>query len=334
MTGASGFIAKHIVLQLVQTGYRVRGTVRSAEKAEEVRVALRRHGGDPALFEPHVADLTRDTGWAEAMVGCDLLLHTASPFPRSQPRDKFGLVDVARGGTVRVVRTAVLAGVSRVVLTSSIASIVYGHPGRGERWFGEADVSDVESADISPYAVSKTLAERAAWEEVEGTRTELATINPSLVFGPLLDRTMGTSVQLIEMMMSGRLPVLPDVTFGIVDVRDVAAAHVAALTASKAAGRRFVVSAEERSLLDIARHVAVAHPAFAGRVPRRRLPTWAVKAAAFVSPSARMLAAEIGRTKRLETAPAREILGLSFRSGDEAIGATASSLLAEGLVTP
>lgn len=295
---------------------------------------LRRHGGDAALFEPHLADLTSDAGWDEAMIGCDLLVHTASPFPRSQPREKFGLVDVARGGTVRVVGAAVRAGVSRVVLTSSIASIVYGHPGRGERWFGEADVSNVESSDISPYAVSKTLAERAAWEAVDGTRTELTTINPSLVFGPLLDRTMGTSVQLIAMMMSGRLPVLPDVTFGIVDVRDVAAAHVAALTASKAAGRRLVVSAEERSLLDIARQVAEGHPAFAGRVPRRRLPTWAVKAAAVVSPPARMLAAELGRTKRLETAPAREILGLAFRSGDEAIDAAASSLLAEGLVTP
>lgn len=333
VTGASGFIAKHIVLDAIRAGYRVRGTVRDVErKGAEVTAVLRAAGVDASRFEPVPADLLQDAGWDEAAAGCRFVLHTASPFPQAQPRDKFGLVPAAKGGTLRVLEAARAAGVERVVLTSSVASVFYGHPDRGERPFGEADFSNVESAEISPYAVSKTMAELAAWECLRGSATELATINPSLVFGPALDGTVGTSLRLLSMMMNKRLPMLPNVAFGIVDVRDVAAAHLAAMTEPAAKGRRFVVSAETRTLLDMAATVGRSRPAFGRRVTRRRLPSVLIKAAALISPSARMLAAEIDRVKCLDTTPAVRILGLRMRSGDEAILSAADSLVTHGLV--
>lgn len=333
VTGASGFIAKHIVLDAIRAGYRVRGTVRDVgRKGGEVLAILRAEGVDASRFEAVSADLLQDAGWAEAVRGCRFVLHTASPFPQAQPRDKFGLVPAAKGGTLRVLEAAKAAGVERVVLTSSVASVFYGHPDRGKRPFGEADVSNVESADISPYAVSKTMAELAAWDCLKGSSTELATINPSLVFGPALDGTIGTSLRLLSMMMNKRLPMLPNVAFGIVDVRDVAAAHLAAMVEPAAEGRRFIVSAETRTLLEMAATVGRNRPAFAKRVTRRSLPSLLVRAAALVSPSARMLAAEIDRVKVLDTTPATELLGLQLRSGDEAILSAADSLVTHGLV--
>lgn len=327
LTGASGFIAKHIALDLVRRGYRVRGTVRSPEKADEVRAILRREGADADAFSAVRADLDRDEGWDDAAAGCRFVLHTASPFPVSQPRDKFALVPQARGGTVRVVEAAKRSGAERVVVTSSVASIGYGHGGKGTRRFGAETFSNVESDDISPYAVSKTEAEKAAWATVAGGAPSLATINPALVFGPLLDASLGTSAKLMSMMMAGRLPVLPDLGFGIVDVRDVAHAHVEAMERPEAAGRRFVLSAGNLKLMDVATILREAHPDRARRLPRFRIPTALIRAAALVSGQARMLASEVGSEKVYDSEPARRVLGLDLRSPREAALALAESLV-------
>lgn len=332
VTGCTGFIAKHIVLKLIETGGRVRGTLRDPARADEIHRLLDAAGLPRNRFEAVVANLERDEGWREAARGCRFVLHTASPFPAAQPRDKFALVPPARDGAVRALTAAKEAGAQRVVMTSSVAAIFYGHGRDRARLFTERDVSDVGSPNISPYAVSKTEAEKAAWDTLAGSSTELVTINPSLVFGPLLDAQLGTSASILRMMMNGRFPVLLDIGFGVVDVRDVAAAHVAALQVPEARGRRFIVSGGELSLLQISEILAREFPDLARRLPRRTFPSWPIEMAARVSRRARMLAAELGAPKRLDAGPTEDVLGLRFHTPEEAVRALGESLLRFDLV--
>ncbi|WP_062115890.1 NAD-dependent epimerase/dehydratase family protein [Aureimonas sp. AU40] len=332
VTGCTGFIAKHIVLALVREGARVRGSLRDPARSVELQRLLQAAGLPVDRFESVRADLNREEGWREAVGGCRFVLHTASPFPASQPRAKFALVPEAKGGAVRVLEAAKAAHAERVVLTSSVASIFYGHEGERSKLFTDRDVSNVESESISPYAVSKTEAEKAAWQTLAGSGTELITINPSLVFGPLLDERLGTSATLVRLMMNGRMPAVPKISFGVVDVRDVAAAHVAALTHPAAAGRRFIVSGGALSLMDIADELRASFPQLARRMPKHLFPSTPIRLAARVSRRARMLAAELGDAKRLDTGPAREVLGMEFREPREAVRALGESLIRFGLV--
>lgn len=331
VTGASGFIGKHVVLELLRQGWRVRGTLRSGGRATELARTMAGAGADVSRLEFCAADLGKGEGWAEAAAGCRFVLHVASPFPASLPRDKFALVPIARDGTLRVLEAAERAGAERMILTSSVAAVYYGHEGRVDRTFTEADVSNVESPTISAYAVSKTLAETAAWDAAAGARIELATINPAMVFGPLLDAEFGTSASLIRMMMRGRLPLVPDVAFGVVDARDVALAHVAAMAAPAAAGRRFILSAGTRSMREIAAVIGEFLPAYRRRLPRATLPDAALRLAARFSPAARQIVPELGGRKHLVAGPAQTILGVVFRSPEEAVRRMAQSLVEQGL---
>ena len=331
VTGASGFIAKHIVLQLLEEGYAVRGTVRSTEAQASVISSIGGQGVSTGRFDLVRADLTRDEGWDAAMDGCRFVVHTASPFPASLPKDKFALVPIAQGGAVRVLGAATRAGVERVVMTSSVAAVYYGHAPSEGRIFGEADFSDTGADSISAYAVSKTMAELAAWEAVAGQALELSVINPALVLGPLLDRSFGTSAGLVRSMMRGRLPLIPDIAFGIVDVRDVALAHVRAMTAPEAAGRRFILSGGLLSLSDIARIIRAAYPALSWKLPLATLPKWVIIAAAIGSSSAAQILPEVGPLKHLDVDPAKTILRVVFRSPETAVEALAASLFSHRL---
>ncbi|KQT83547.1 NAD-dependent epimerase/dehydratase family protein [Aurantimonas sp. Leaf443] len=327
LTGITGFIAKHVAVALVQAGYRVRGTVRDLARADEVRAAVRAGGADPASIAFVAADLLRDAGWEEACRGCRFVLHTASPFPMRQSRDRQRLVPAARGGTQRVVAAAKAAGVERVVMTSSVVAVYYGHaPGRAAGLYSEADWTNTDDPSVSDYAVSKTLAERAAWDALAEGGPSLCAINPSFVLGPVLDAHGGTSARLVRAMMAGRLPLVPRVSFGIVDCRDVAAAHVAALDHPAAGGRRFLLSGGSRSMLEIGDALAAFDPALRGRVPKANLPDALVRLLAFVVPSARAAVPELGRPKNLDVSPARDLLGISFRPPETAIAAMAESL--------
>ena len=326
LTGASGFIAKHIALQLLQAGYPVRGTVRSSQKGDKLRATLSKAGADVSRLEIVIADLTRDEGWDEAAAGCEFICHTASPFPSRQSKDKWALVPIARDGALRVIGAAGKAGVKRLVMTSSVVAIYYGHGRDHGPVYDESDWSNVEASDISDYAVSKTLAERAAWEESARLGLDMVAINPSLVAGPFLDEDTGTSVRLISMMMRGKLPVVPDISFGVVDVRDVAAAHVAALTAEGAVGRRFIVTAGSLTMLEIGQAIAAAVPASARKVPRFALPDFVVRAAAFFAPEARAAVPELGRRKQLVTDAAKTVLGFAPDDPRKAVAETATSL--------
>lgn len=333
LTGISGFIAKRVALDLLGAGYRVRGSVRSAAKAGVVRETLENAGGAVDRLEFVEADLTRDDGWDAAVAGCRFVVHTASPFPAKQSKDKYALVPIARGGTLRVVEAAARAGVARIVLTSSVAAIYCGHGRMRGPHYSEADWSDVESSHISDYAVSKTEAERAAWNAVQEGGPELAAVNPAFVLGPLLDRDTGTSAELIRAMIKGRLPAVPDITLGIVDVRDVARAHLQAMTVPDAAGRRFILCGGSLSMREIGQAIALADPSAGSRMPKLILPDFLVRTVAIFAAQARAAVPELGRRKILATEAAEQTLGIDFRLPEEAVAAMVQSLKELGLAS-
>jgi nucleoside-diphosphate-sugar epimerase len=335
VTGGSGFIATHCILQLLAAGHRVRATVRSLKREAEVRATLKAAGTDAgerlAFF---AADLTADAGWAEAVAGCDFVLHVASPFPLAVPRHEDELIIPAREGALRVLRAARDAGVRRVVQTSSFAAIGYGHP-QMPRPFDEHDWTQVDGPGLTAYAKSKTLAERAAWDFMarEGGSMELAVVNPVGVFGPVLGADFSTSIELVRRMMDGALPALPRIAFGVVDVRDVADLHLKALTAPDAAGERFLaVAGDFLSLRDIAQVLKRRLGDKARRVPTRELPDWLLRIVALVDKSVGQIVPELGKPKNAVNDKARRMLGWTPRPAEEALVATAESLVRLGLL--
>ncbi|MCE7028373.1 NAD-dependent epimerase/dehydratase family protein [Jiella avicenniae] len=332
LTGASGFIAKHVALQLLEAGYRVRGTVRTEEKGEALRQTLAANEADVSRLEIALADLMGEAGWDAAAAGCDRVCHMASPLPLRQPRDRQALVPAAKGGALRVVAAAAKAGARRLVMTSSVAAMSYGHGKKHSGVIGEADWSNTEAPDISPYAISKTEAEAAAWTAAKAAGLDMVSINPVLVVGPLLDDEPGASMQLVRLMMRGRMPAVPAISSGFVDVRDVAAAHVAALGADGAVGRRFLLSAGTLSLMEVGRAIGSAVPEYRPKLPRFVLPDFVVRLAALVVPDARSVAAELGRGKTLVCDPAKAVLGFSPRTPQDATAAAALSLREKGAV--
>jgi len=335
VTGGSGFIATHCTLQLLAAGYRVRTTVRSLAREADVRATLKAAGADAgdrlAFF---AADLMADAGWADAAVGCDFVLHVASPFPVNVPKHEDELIVPAREGALRVLRAARGAGVKRVVQTSSFAAIGYGHP-EVARPFTEHDWTAPEGGGVTAYAKSKTLAERAAWNFMarEGGDMELAVVNPVGVFGPALGADFSTSIEIIKRMMDGALPALPRVTLGVVDVRDVADLHLRAMTDPAAAGERFLaVAGEFVSMRDIGLILKNRMGSAGRRVPTRELPDWLLRIVALFDPSVGQIVPELGKRKTATNEKARRVLGWSPRSTEDAIVATAESLVLLGLL--
>ena len=282
-------------------------------------------------------DLLSDSGWAEAVTGCSHVLHVASPFPATTPRDPDALIRPAREGTLRVLQAAVAEGVRRVVVTSSVAAIAYGHAADryrpGAPPLTASDWTDVDGPHVSAYAKSKTLAERAARDFIarEGGGTELVTVNPSGIFGPTLGRDLGTSLIIIERLLKGSLPGLPRIGFQVVDVRDTADLHLLAMTAPEAAGGRYAATGEFVWFTELARILRERAPDIARKVPTRRLPDWLLRAVAVVDPQARAITGELGRTRRVSADDARS-LGWAPRSVEETRADSARSLVVRGAV--
>jgi nucleoside-diphosphate-sugar epimerase len=337
VTGGSGFIGAHCLLQLLTAGYQARTTVRSLKRKDDVLAMLTQGGwsGPEDQLTFAVADLQADAGWAEAVSGCDYVLHVASPFPASLPKHEDDLIIPARDGALRVLRASRDSGVKRVVLTSSYAAIGYGH-GTQTRPFDETDWTDLSHGDVPPYQKSKTLAERAAWDFIaqDGGGLELAVVNPVGVFGPLLGPDYSTSILLVQRLMNGTVPGLPRFSIGVVDVRDVADLHLRAMTDPKARGERFLaVAGPAMTPIDIARTLKAGMGAAADRVPTRQLPDWMVRLVAMVDPEVRQIVPELGKTREASNEKARNVLGWTPRSNEEAILATAESLIALGLLS-
>jgi dihydroflavonol-4-reductase len=335
VTGGSGFIASHCILQLLAAGHQVRTTVRSLRREAEVRAMLRQGGAEPGPQLAFVeADLERDAGWPQAVAGCEFVLHVASPFPPNLPKHEDELIVPARDGALRVLRAARDAGVWRVVLTSSFAAIGYGHPPQAAP-FDETSWTDLGGEDVRPYVKSKTLAEHAAWDFIarEGGALELAVVNPVWVFGPVLGPDYSSSILLVQRLMDRSVPGCPQLDFGVVDVRDVADLHLRAMTDAAAAGERFLaVTGDFMSIRDIATTLKSRLGAAARRVPTRQLPNWLVRLAALRDPAVRQIVPELGKHKNATGAKAQRLLGWSPRSREDALAATGESLLALGLL--
>jgi nucleoside-diphosphate-sugar epimerase len=335
VTGGSGFIGSHSILQLLAAGYRVRTTVRNLKREDDVRELLRTGGAEAGeRLSFFAADLEKDAGWAEAVAGCEFVLHVASPFPPSVPKHEDELIVPARDGALRVLRASRDAGVKRVVLTSSFAAIGYGQKPQTAP-FNETNWTDVDGEGVSAYAKSKTLAERAAWDFIakEGGALELSVVNPVGVFGPVLGPDYSTSILIVQRMMDGDLPGFPRLHFGVVDVRDVVDLHLRAMTHPAARGERFLaVAGDFVSLLDIATILKNRMGSAARRVPGRQLPDWLVRLAALRDPAVKMIVPELGKSKNATSEKARRLLGWEPRSTEEAVVATAESLVRLGLL--
>jgi nucleoside-diphosphate-sugar epimerase len=334
VTGGSGFIGSYCILHLLSAGHRIRTTIRSLTREGEVRAMLKTGGAesdDQVSFV--VADLMQDRGWAEAVAGCDYVVHVASPFPMTTPRDENDLIVPARDGALRVLRASRDAGVKRVVLTSSFAAIGYGHPPKTAP-FDETSWTEL-NGEVTAYVKSKTLAERAAWDFIntEGGQLELSVVNPVGVLGPVLGSDYSTSIALVQRLMDGALPGCPQLYFGVVDVRDVADLHLRAMTDSRAKGQRFLALAGDfLSLRDIALILKARMGDAAKKVPTRQLPNWIVRLAALRDPGVQQILPELGKRKNATNAKAKRMLGWSPLSSDEAIVASAESLLRLGLL--
>jgi dihydroflavonol-4-reductase len=329
VTGGSGFIGSHTILQLLAAGHEVRTTVRNLAREGEVRALLKEGGADPGpRLTFAAADLEKDDGWSAAVAGCDYVQHIASPFPAGVPKDENDLIRPAREGALRVLRAAKNAGVRRVVLTSSFAAIGYGHAEQAAP-FSEKDWTDPDGHGVTPYVKSKTLAERAAWEftQKEGG-PELSVVNPVGVFGPVLGRDYSTSILLVQRLMDGAMPGLPRMMFGVVDVRDVADLHLRAMADPAAKGERFLaVSGDFMSISEIAGTLRARLGEAARRVPSRELPNWLLKVAALRDPAVKQIIPELGKTRNATNEKARRLLGWSPRSPEDALVATAESLV-------
>ena len=281
VTGGSGFIAIHCVRKLLEAGHAVRVTLRDPSREVEVRKML----PEGAKLKCVAAELTADAGWQEAIAGAEYVLHVASPTLTRQPKDDDDFVRPARDGVLRVLKASRDAGVRRVVLTSALGAVAYGHPPR-ERPFTEEDWTNVE-AGIPPYQKSKTLSERAAWDfvEREGRELELAVVNPVAVLGPLLGPDIGPSLQLPLRLLRGELKGCPRFAFPFVDVRDVAELHLLAMTRPEARGQRFLASSgPSLSVLQLSLFMRARFGALAAKAPRHELPTLLLRALAPLSP--------------------------------------------------
>ena len=339
VTGASGFIGMHCVLQLLEAGYRVRGTVRSRAKDEELRTALASHTDLGDGFETVEADLTADEGWSDAVHSCRYVLHVASPLPSKPPKDENELIVPAREGSLRVLRASADAGVERVVLTSSVAAVLYGR--NRARTFDESEWSNVESTAIGAYEKSKTLAERAAWEFMDqlepneaGSRMELAVVNPGLVLGPILSGDYGTSGEVVKKLMDRDFPAIPNLNWAVVDVRDVAAAHLAAMTADGAAGYRHILALGNRSMRDLAK-VLAAHVNPKGyKVPTGNLPSFLLKIIAWFDPAVRLVLNDLDTQQNVDNTRMRDVLGIEPRGLEEMTVSMADSLIGYGVTKP
>ncbi len=334
VTGGTGFIAQYCILALLNAGYRVRTTVRSLSREAEVRAHLKVGGAEPGDRLSFVAaDLTDDEGWAQAAAGCTYVLHGASPTPTGEQVREEDWIKPAVEGNLRVLRAARDAGVKRVVLTSAFGAICAGHKAMA-RPFDETDWSDLTASNVWPYQKSKTLSERAAWDFIarEGRGLELSAVNPTAVLGPVLGADYSHSIGLIKNLLNGQ-PGCPKINSGFVDVRDVADLHLRAMTHPAAKGERFLaIAGESMWMIDVARVLRQRMGASARKVPTRVLPNWLVRLVTLKNPVMRGALPLLGLNLNATSEKAIRLLDWAPRPREEAIVATAESLIRLGLL--
>jgi dihydroflavonol-4-reductase len=335
VTGASGFVGKYVVIELLRAGYAVRGTIRAMSKAPLVLETVRREVGPAASsrLELVEADLLDDGGWSEAMRGVGAVMHVAAAIRGDEPRDQSLVIRPAVEGTRRVLAFARDAGIKRFILTSSIATVGYGHGHtRGRRVYDESFHTSLETMRWTwAYCIGKTIAERAAWEYARDNGMELTTIHPGAIIGPPLDEDASISVMMVTGLLMGMTPALPSNGFSIIDVRDVAAMHVAALERPEAIGQRYLATAQYMPFPQIAAIVREAYPGH--RVTARIVPDWVIRLIARFGGPARQIINDIGNEKIFDGRKGEALMGRSYIDARTSILETAEASFRLGLVT-
>lgn len=333
VTGGSGFIGSWCVIGLLQRGYTVRATIRDLSREKSVRDALSPVAAAQDRLSFYAANLTSDAGWDAAASGCDYVVHVASPLGTNSPRNEDELIVPARDGARRAVSAAIKAGVKRVVLTSSVAATSKGVK-VGDNVSDETVWTDIGEKEQSAYARSKTIAERAAWDLIasSGGATTLATVNPTLVVGPVLSRDFSDSVEVVRRLLSGNVPGLPRLGFNIVDVRDVADLHIRCMTAPEAAGQRFIAAGRFAWMEEIAAVLRAKLGADAARVPTRKVPDVVLRLASIFDRQLRFVTPSLGKKHDYSSAKAQSVLSWKRRPIEETIVDCAKSLIAAGAV--
>lgn len=334
VTGASGFVALHTIIQLLQQGCNVRATLRTLSREAEIReiIAKRAQANDRLEILP--GNLEQDSGWSEAMRGVESVLHIASPFPLLDPKNEKELIVPAMEGTQRVLRAAHDEEIKRVVIVSSIAAVSAGHNG-DNRTFDENDWSVIEK-NIGAYAKSKTLAERKAWSFINSTentnKMEMVAINPPLILGPLPNKDLVTSAEMVSTLMLGQVPGVARIKVGVVDVRDVASALILAMTTPEAAGNRFICPAGTVWLKEMADILDKNYAARGYKIHTTQFPVFLVRILALFDKKIARVADDLDWDFEFSDEKIKRILKWSPRSAEEAILAMAESLIEHGLV--
>ena len=338
VTGGSGFIAGHIILQLLEKGYRVRATIRSLAKERSVRDILTDAGmtqGDALSFA--AADLLNDEGWSAAVDGVDGVFHVASPVHPGHVQNEDDLIVPAREGTLRVLRAAHTAAIKRVVLTSAFHAVSWGWP-HDDHVFTEADWTILDGPGVDAYGKSKTLSERAAWDFVaadgDGSGLELVTMLPVAVMGSIMGTDISGSNHIVQNMLNGGMPGFARIYLPIVDVRDVASAHILAMETPDAAGQRFLISSGPvMALAEVGKTLKTHLGESAKHVPTREIPNAAVRLGAVANAQMRAILPDLDYKKQLTNEKAKRVLGWTPRDSHDAIVAAGESMVRKGLVT-
>ena len=326
LTGISGYIGLHCAAELLNQGYKVRGSLRDLAKMDEVLDALKGAAVDTSLLEFVALDLLQDKGWVEAAHGATYLMHVASPFVVANPKNEDDMIKPAVDGTLRAMRAAQMAGVKRVVLTSSIVAMM---GGKMHGTFGPDDWTPTNTSSISTYSKSKTLAEQAAWDflktQTDGAVLELVSVNPGGVFGPPLGKNIsGQSMSMVAQMLAGKLPMVPNIAFPMVDVRDVATLHVQAMSHPDVAGLRIIVSEAEGTSFSSVAQILKDH-GYEG--PSSRVaPSLLLKFAALFDREARGMKGWLGMNLGADNSKTVELFGWTPRPFKECMIETAEAV--------
>jgi dihydroflavonol-4-reductase len=330
VTGGTGFIGLHCLQQLLDKGYKVKTTIRSESRKQEVMEAMKKHSSNFENLEFFIADLLSDDGWSEAVNGSKYVLHVASPFFLGEPENEDVFIKPAVEGTLRVLKACADADVKKVVLTSSFAAVGYGHP-KEKEVYTEEDWSSVDG-EISPYAKSKTLAEKAAWEFVENLeeskKFELTVINPVAVTGPMLTSDIGSSNDFLLKLISGSMPACPKIHMGYIDVRDVAKAHIFSMTEDKTNGERIIVSENEMFFAEVGKTL---NEAGFKKSPTKEMPNFLVKIMSLFVGELKTLLSALNRKGDIDKTKAQGFFNWDYISTEQSVTETAQQLQDMGL---
>ncbi|MEM8979870.1 MAG: NAD-dependent epimerase/dehydratase family protein [Pseudomonadota bacterium] len=316
LTGITGFIAKRIAFDLLSKGYTVKGSLRSNAREAEVRAAVQGAQAEERLSFVTL-DLNSDEGWEAAMVGVDAVFHTASPFPLTQPKDEAEIITPAVEGTLRAMKAAQKAGVTRVVLTASMVSVMHNdYP--ASHTYTSADWTDVNDPSVNAYAKSKTLAEKAAWEFTKAhPEMQLTTVHPGLVCGTPTDANYGSSLEVVERILSGKDPMQPDLGLPMIDVEDVSKMHILAFETPDTIGQRLLGSESWWTFPQMAETLKAAYPT--RKISTRIAPRFMLKLLSLFDPAIKTILPQVGKHLSIDASQTEKLLGLTFIPGKEAI---------------